>query len=160
MKTGKKYSIVFLTTLWSMAAFIIIFSQEFQIAVNKTESIPYRYFLIWKGHIEAGKGHYMAFYAPENGRYHPAKAFIKRVVGTGGDKVQEKAGNFFVNDSLIGPWFKTDSKNRPLHPGPTGTIPDHYYFMAGAHAESFDSRYQEIGWIHEKNLIGRAYPLF
>jgi conjugal transfer pilin signal peptidase TrbI len=39
-------------------------------------------------------------------------------------------------------------------------IPQGKYFVWTPHIDSYDSRYDEIGLVDERTIIGVAYPLF
>lgn len=80
----------------------------------------------------------------------------------------------FVAGSLIGvvkPYAKKveesikmktdfDAKKFRLHAIESGKIPAHKFFAYTPHKDSFDSRYQEIGLIDEKDIIGTAVLTF
>jgi conjugal transfer pilin signal peptidase TrbI len=55
---------------------------------------------------------------------------------------------------------KTHSKDgRILTPIRPGFVPKGLVFVRGDHERSFDSRYEELGLIHEKDLQGRLIAL-
>ena len=51
---------------------------------------------------------------------------------------------------------KFDDGEYKLHVISSGVIPPHKFFAHGTHIDSYDSRYQEIGLIDEKDIIGTA----
>lgn len=53
-----------------------------------------------------------------------------------------------------------DAKEFRLHAIESGKIPAHKFFAYTPHKDSFDSRYQEIGLIDEKDIIGTAILTF
>ncbi len=63
-------------------------------------------------------------------------------------------GNSSLKDEL------KDQKNLRLHAIFPGVIPPHKFFAYTPHKDSFDSRYQEIGLIDEKDIIGTAILTF
>lgn len=63
-------------------------------------------------------------------------------------------GNLSLKDEL------KDQKNLRLHAISSGVIPSHQFFAYTPHKDSFDSRYQEIGLIDEKDIIGTAILTF
>jgi hypothetical protein len=63
-------------------------------------------------------------------------------------------GNSSLKDEL------KDRKNLRLHAISPGVIPPHQFFAYTPHKDSFDSRYQEIGLIDEKDIIGTAILTF
>ena len=53
-----------------------------------------------------------------------------------------------------------DANEFRLHSVNLGKIPSHKFFAYTPHKDSFDSRYQEIGFIDEKDIIGTAILTF
>jgi conjugal transfer pilin signal peptidase TrbI len=47
-----------------------------------------------------------------------------------------------------------------LQPGPTGVLPAGRFYVYAPHPDSLDSRYALTGWIHQRQIIGRAHALF
>jgi hypothetical protein len=47
-----------------------------------------------------------------------------------------------------------------LQPGPTGVLPAGRFYVYAPHTDSLDSRYAPTGWIHQRQIIGRAHALF
>lgn len=89
---------------------------------------------------------------------------IKEVKWLPGDAVSyfEKLDHTYVllNDVIIGEVHPYDRKGKPLHRGFEGVIPDEHYFVYTPHPKSFDSRYDELGLVHERDVIGKAHVLF
>lgn len=93
-------------------------------------------------------------------------------------KVTIKDKEVIINGKLVGavkPFttkFENYAKNYPnlqgkfgddnyrLHAIPSGVIPSRKFFAYTPHKDSFDSRYQEIGLIDEKDIIGTAILAF
>lgn len=93
------------------------------------------------------------------------KDFIKRVVATGGDKIDidfEK-GEVYVNDKLINePYIKQPTRVRLDFEGPV-IVPEGYLFVMGDNRNhSNDSRDKNVGLISEEKVFGkvifRFYP--
>ena len=84
----------------------------------------------------------------------------KIIVGVAGDKVEvDSKRRVTVNEIIIGrAKFKT-RHGRPLTIIEGGTIPPNHFFMAGTHADSYDSRYAEIGFIHKDRIKARLWAL-
>ncbi len=81
-----------------------------------------------------------------------------------GDIVTKKRRDFIVGDrTLIGKEIGLSLKklfpNDELHEG-KNTIQLNKYFVAGDHEYSLDSRYNLLGLVDKKDVIGRAYPIF
>ena len=109
-------------------------------------------------------------------------SFIKRLIGLPGDKIQLKDGQLIINDvevkrelvattgdfaeyreTLDGSSYITTNRVEGSIAGTTGVYivpPEHYFFMGDNRDNSHDSRFGDIGYIPEENLVGRALILF
>jgi signal peptidase I len=102
-------------------------------------------------------GDVMVFKYPVN----PRRAFIKRVVGTEGDRVEIRGGNIFINGKILNtPPF---SEFYFYAGGPYGEdeiiVPEgHYYVLGDNSSSSRDSRFW--GFVPEENRIGRAFLIW
>lgn len=129
------------------------------IGINTSDSLPHSIYLVIRDK-EVSKGNYAAFFVTNNPFFSPETIFVKKVVGIPGDVVYQMDNLCFVNETEIGKILHETKIGQLLHPGSTGLLSEGMYFMAGIHERSFDSRYKEMDWIHENNIIGRAYPIF
>ncbi len=81
---------------------------------------------------------------------------IKRIAAVGGDTLQISDGILYVNEA------PQDRYGRLEYAGIAAdkiTIPDGGYFLIGDNTdESRDSRYEQIGIVYDKNIIGRIIP--
>ena len=146
----------FLVTL----AVISQISNHLSLVYSRTDSLPYRLFLNLK-QVTPKRGQYTWFESPWYGG-----RVIKKVIGTAGDSLfYDKQGNLWIarlnirapsqNALLKIGKPKTESKDgRVLTPIKPGTIPEGKVFVSGNHERSFDSRYEELGLIPEKDLQG------
>ncbi|HEY9675846.1 MAG TPA: signal peptidase I [Waterburya sp.] len=83
-------------------------------------------------------------------------AFIKRVIGLPGDKVEVKEGRVYINNQPIQEKYIEDQPNYRF--GPV-TVPDNEYLVLGDNRNnSYDSHYW--GFVPRKNIIGRAVVRF
>jgi conjugal transfer pilin signal peptidase TrbI len=132
---------------------------EIGFAINMTGSLPQRFFLV-RFNQKPKVGDLIVFKGPEHLKLPETLTFTKQVKGKGGDIVTRKERDFFIN----GHWTskaKTHSlKGEPLALGPVGVIPEGQYYVATEHKDSFDSRYQKMGWVSDAQCIGVAYPLW
>jgi conjugal transfer pilin signal peptidase TrbI len=137
----------------------IWFVCHYQFSWNKTESLPQKLFIIKTGKLPT-KYDYVMFYAPSTSTLKADDTIIKKVMGISGDIVTRKGQDFYINGKKMGIAKTHSLKGRFLQPGTVGTIPCGKYFVWTPHLDSYDSRYAEIGWIDESNIIGVAYPIF
>lgn len=129
-----------------------------KIGFNCTESIDGFVFLIVKD-VLPEKGELVAFWPPEND-FTQNIWFVKYVKGVPGDHVIRNGQAFYINNEYIGNAKTESKKGVALQPSNSGVIPQGYYFVWTQHKDSFDSRYNQIGWISEDRVIGRAYRIF
>jgi conjugal transfer pilin signal peptidase TrbI len=129
---------------------------RYRFALNQTESLPYWAFLADQENRYPKRGELVAFVPPANPFYPPNMPFGKIVGGVPGDLVERKGQAFYVNGRFVG-LAKTHSQDgRAVSAGPTGRIPQGYYFLYSPHKDSLDSRYAMIGWIPQRRLLGVA----
>lgn len=137
----------------------IWFVINYQFAWNKTESLPQKLFIIKMGELPL-KYDYIMFYAPSTSTLKSKSTVIKKVIGVSGDVVTKTEQTFYINDKKIGIAKTHSLKGRLLREGKVGIIPKGKYFVWTPNKNSYDSRYDEIGLIDERYIIGVAYPLF
>lgn len=83
-------------------------------------------------------------------------AFIKRIIGLPGDKVQVKGGQVYINDQ---PLAETYISDQPQYEWGPMVIPPNSYFVLGDNRNnSYDSHYW--GFIPRENIIGKATQRF
>jgi signal peptidase I len=140
----------------SIAAFIIIFVYQ-PVKVEGTSMMPsledqerifVNKFVYRIGSIE--RGDIVVFRYPRD----PSTSFIKRVIGTAGDRVRIEDGQVFLNDRPIEeeyvPGDYADKRSFPEVKVPTGT-----YFVLGDHRNmSKDSR--DFGPVPQSAIFGKA----
>jgi signal peptidase I len=83
-------------------------------------------------------------------------AFIKRVIGLPGDKVEVKDGRVFINDKPLEEDYIAD---RPQYQYGPVTVPQDQYLVLGDNRNnSYDSHYW--GFVPRNHIIGRAVVRF
>lgn len=131
--------------------------------INATESLPYWAFLI-ENDRRPERGEYVFFDPPRSAlvtRHFGVRPpmFGKIVYGMPGDVVSREGRIFFINGKPVAVAKARSRLGEPLATGPTGTIPRDCYFVGTPHADGFDSRYAQIGWICRARLIGVGTPI-
>jgi conjugal transfer pilin signal peptidase TrbI len=140
-------------------ALLFIAAHFFTIGFNVSESLPNNLFIVMKRNHEIRRGDYMAFRWHGGGPYVEGVSFTKIVVGLPGDVVSWQGRNVFINGQLIST-AKTHAKTgQQLNLGPSGVIPNGYYYVHTPNVDSLDSRYAITGWIKKDAVIGKAVPL-
>jgi len=136
---------------WSLSPFM-------KIGFNITDSVNGYVFLIIKD-VLPEKDELVAFWPPENDIYPRNIWFVKYIKGVAGDEVTRRGQSFFIDGEYVGDAKKASKGGVVLRPGQDGVIPQGFYFVWTPHADSFDSRYEQIGWIPEHLVIGVAYRI-
>lgn len=104
-----------------------------------------------------------SFYTPDRGdivviNQYADKPLIKRIIAVGGDTVyiDPQTYEVYVNgEKLDEPYVHYPTSPNDMT-GPV-TVPDGYVFVMGDHrTNSRDSRLEEIGFINEQDVVGRA----
>jgi len=153
-------------TLYTMA-FIAVFSvcvaPFYSIAINLDHSLPQHAFIIHKGETPK-KGEFIAFKFQGFEPWFPkGSIFVKILSGTAGDIVSisnKTCIEYKVSDTVIGCAKPKTSDGHALLLGPVGVVPKNRFVVRGTSPDSFDSRYDGVGWIKKKQVIGRAYAIF
>jgi signal peptidase I len=105
------------------------------------------------------RGEVIVFIYPKN----PRKDFIKRLIGLGGETIEIRDGQIYINDELVEDEriLKRYYYNRGVFgaEGEKIKIPKGFYYVLGDNSSSSqDSRYW--GFVPEENLIGKAFFIF
>lgn len=155
-KQYRKY-IWFLLIIF-FAISIAIGGRYYSFGVNTSDSLSQTFFWLQKNKPVC-VGDYVA-YRKTTALHESETLFVKRVAAVAGDKVTHREGSFYINGLYIGDVEDETRDGEALMPGFQGEIPGSFYFALGEHPLSFDSRYQEMGLIHEDAIIARAMPLY
>lgn len=149
-----------LAVISSFLLLITYTSKHYRIFVNVSNSLPDKVFLVELGEGSPIIGDYVLFSVGDNGGYDDATPMTKIIGGVSGDVVTEHKGWFYINGNASVKAKEKSLKGERLVKGPVGIIPVGQYFVYGTHKDSFDSRYQRIGWIQDEDIIGIAHPIW
>ncbi len=152
---------IFLRTCIVCAFLLTFFIIHLQwgLGINTTESVDHHFFLLKKKAVSKIYD-YIVFKKTSQGVLPDNTLFIKKVMGSAGDEITHDKNKLFVNGVYLGD-IKTKSKEgQPLSAGFVGVIPSNYFFVGTIHPDSFDSRYAQMGLIHESEIIAVAYPFW
>lgn len=146
-----------------LLALASVIQANYRIAVNRTPSLPYSFYLICLNDaVETGG--FIAFHWHNGKPFPDGTVFTKRLLAATGDKVVKHGRDVTVGDvTLRGKEYGITGRrlfpNDQLREG-DNIIPPGKYFVAGDHEYSLDSRYGLLGLVDKKEVIGRAYPIF
>ena len=132
-----------------------------RLIINLSSSLPYKLFFATFGKLPNSRDQIFLFTAKNNILYQADQVFIKRVGGLPGDVITIKDHDFYINNQRIGKAKEYALEGQKLTMASIAcVIPKGKYFAYTSHKDSYDSKYQEIGLIDEKNIIGTAVVLF
>jgi signal peptidase I len=105
------------------------------------------------------RGDVIVFKAPPDDK----EEFIKRIIGTPGDRVMVKEGRVWVNGSPLNePYLDSSVQTLPQNFAQEGVelvVPQNQYFVMGDNRmHSYDSR--NLGFIDKSKFIGKAWILY
>lgn len=124
------------------------------IRINLTKSVPYTVFWLQKvdrPHI----GEYIAFSHPKNG-----EKMVKQYIARGGEKIEFFGNRIIVAGEDRGEILERSQSGNIYTPIQFDKVPEGFVFVWGSHKESFDSRYEEFGFIPEENILEVLWPIF
>lgn len=83
--------------------------------------------------------------------------YIKRIIGLPGEIVQIKGKDIYINGEILEEDYGKDPISKAGIAAYPITLEDDEYFVMGDNREvSFDSRYEEVGPVHKKDIGGKA----
>ena len=89
----------------------------------------------------------------EDGRY-----FIKRIIGLPGETVQILSGMVYIDGMRLDEHYGNEIMENPgIAEEPLTLGEDEYFVLGDNRNNSSDSRASDVGLIHRKDLIGRAW---
>jgi conjugal transfer pilin signal peptidase TrbI len=136
---------------------------NYRLAFNESPSLPYKIMVI---HLNEAveTGGFISFRWHSGFPFPDGSTFTKRLLASPGESVTKSGRDFMVGDrNLLGKEIGLSKKklfpNDQLKEG-KNIIPPDKYFVAGDHEYSLDSRYDLLGLVDKKDVIGRTYPIF
>jgi conjugal transfer pilin signal peptidase TrbI len=129
-------------------AMTLAFFKGYGLRYNKSPSL--RHTLYLASPLTQIEPNQIVSFIPKNG----SVPFAKIIIGMPGDLIEVVDRKLILNGHEIGKILET------FAPIKEGVIPDEFYFVAGLHPESYDSRYEEIGLISRTAFRERLWPIF
>jgi len=136
---------------------------EHALLINATDSLPNWAFLI---HLKRSpeRGEFVFFDPPANGlvRRHfgpKPQMFGKIVYGLPGDVVAHRGPVVTINGAPVGRMKSFTKNGETLTPGEVGAVPAGCYYAGTPHPDGFDSRYAEIGFVCQRQIVGVGEPI-
>lgn len=131
-----------------------------KIVFSQSESLDQSVFIVRQVEAPLKRGDYVTFKVPEN-PFIGRPTFTKRVAGIPGDEIVVTENNeVLVAGELVGIAKPKTRKGEDLFPTKISKIPDNFYFVAGDHIDSYDSRYASFGLVPKYDIGGLAKPVF
>lgn len=141
--------------VWGYALLWVI--AHYRIAGNETESLPDTLFIVELGQYAPTRGELVPFRIGAGVNHYPSgMIFIKRVLGVPGDVLTWQGDTAYIAGQRIGVAYSHTPRGDALARTPAGVIPANHYFVATPHPDSYDSRYQAIGFVSDQQIIGRV----
>jgi conjugal transfer pilin signal peptidase TrbI len=136
---------------------------HYQFYVNVSPSLPQKYWIVAL-QKKPKREDYVCFRAAPDialqNAFSQDVTMTKQVLGVVGDTVTREGRDFYINGQYIASAKTHSLKGEPLKVGLTGTLKTGQYYVSTPHKDSFDSRYEKMGWLEQSQIIGVAYPLW
>ncbi len=88
-----------------------------------------------------------------------SKPFIKRVIGTGGDRIEIRSGKVYRNETAVEePYLMGQTDYQDY--GPVEIPPGYFFLMGDYRRNSKDSRDPQVGLVSRERIMGRACLVF
>ena len=154
-KNAIKYSLVGGVIASSWMALV---SSHLFIGLNDSSSLPGRVFVLSRSKYllsNLKKEDLILFKAPATS-FYPGKKIVKIIKGVAGENVAINHNRIFIENTDLGALKKYSSYGQQLVPLAERKIAPNYYFGWAPHEDSYDSRYQSLGLIHQDQIMGRV----
>ena len=91
-------------------------------------------------------------------QYQDNTYYIKRIIGLPGETVQILSGMVYIDGMRLDEHYGNEIMENPgIAEGPLTLGEDEYFVLGDNRNNSSDSRASDVGLIHRKDLIGRAW---
>lgn len=91
-------------------------------------------------------------------KYEKNTYYIKRIIGLPGETVQVKDGYVFINGKKLDEHYGNEKMLDPgIAASPIKLGDDEYFVLGDNRNHSADSRQENVGVLHRKDLLGRAW---
>jgi conjugal transfer pilin signal peptidase TrbI len=146
---------------WPLLLILLAFwlGNHFAIVINQTDSLPQKVWLMALDQ-KPKRYDYVAFKPALKSDLPMGIILHKQVLGVAGDVVSLKGRDFYINGEFVATAKTHSLTGEPLTLGATGTLKEGQYYVSTPHKDSFDSRYEKMGWINAGELLGVLYPLW
>lgn len=91
-------------------------------------------------------------------KYEKNTYYIKRIIGLPGETVQVKDGYVYINGKKLDEHYGNEKMLDPgIAENPITLGDDEYFVLGDNRNHSADSRQENVGLLHRKDLLGRAW---
>lgn len=125
------------------------------LSVNKTPSIATGIYWVVPDESFVLNDHVVIRYQGEH--FPNGVHLVKNISAVAGDHIEHQNRQVIINGKATPALIKpTSIAGEALIAGPVGVVPDDSVFVLGDHADSFDSRYDYLGFVKKDQIVGRA----
>ncbi|MGP1715690.1 MAG: signal peptidase I [Methylophilus sp.] len=141
-----------------LIAVYYLFAANYKIAINNDVSLPGTFFIIHYGE-KPDINDMVAF--KQNAKYVPPNhKLVKILSGKPGDSIVVKERDVYLNGTYVGHAKPLTRKGNPLTPVTETKVPPGKFYVVGTHKDSYDSRYEEFGFLDASAIEGTVYAIF
>lgn len=140
--------------LFILLAFAAVFFYFFPVYINQSASLPYTLFIsLPKTRLE--KEDYVVFFHPSFAK----KKLVKQAKALANDIVSIEGNVLLINDKTFTLAASLKPRSCAILNG-SRIIPEGCFFAYASHPDSFDSRFEDFGFIELDQIESIVYPLY